>query len=381
MSTDGVSELLDAIALVDHHCHGVVDEDLNRADFEQLMTESDWPAPPGTTHFDSQVGFAVRGLCAPALGLAPWVAPQDYLARRTELGAPRVNELLLRAAGIGRFLVDTGFRPDDILTPRELARRAGGRADAVVRLEHVMETLAREQVAAADFVEAFEQRLTAELVGAVGVKTIAAYRINLDFDPNRPTPAQVQAAAREWLGGCAETGVVRLADPVLIRHGIWAAIDRRLPIQFHVGYGDAHVDLHRCSPVHLTDLMRQTLTSGARIMLLHCYPYHREAGYLAQVFPHVHLDVGLAINYTGARSEAVIAESLELAPFHKVLFSSDAFGLAELYYLGAELYRRGLGRVLARWRAELGYPEDELRRIAELMSSGNAMRVYGLADD
>ena len=37
---------------------------------------------------------------------------------------------------------------------------------------------------------------------------------------------------------------------------------------------------------------------------------------------------------TGALSDAVVRESLELVPFGKMLYSSDAFGLAELYYLG-----------------------------------------------
>nr|BFE88209.1 hypothetical protein GCM10020093_108100 [Planobispora longispora] len=35
------------------------------------------------------------------------------------------------------------------------------------------------------------------------------------------------------------------------------------------------------------------------IVLLHNYPYHREAGYLAQVFPHVFADVSLALHNVG----------------------------------------------------------------------------------
>src|SRR5262249_59315655 len=76
------------------------------------------------------------------------------------------------------------------------------------------------------------------------------------------------------------------------------------------------------------------------LMLLHCYPYHRQAGYLAHAYPHVYVDVGLAINHVGARAPAVVAESLELAPFGQVLFSSDAWGPPELHYLGALLWRR-----------------------------------------
>ena len=62
-------------------------------------------------------------------------------------------------------------------------------------------------------------------------------------------------------------------------------------------------------------------------MLLHNYPYHREAGYLAQVFPHVYADLGLATHNVGSRAPAVLAEALEMAPLRKFLFSSDAFGL------------------------------------------------------
>ena len=64
-------------------------------------------------------------------------------------------------------------------------------------------------------------------------------------------------------------------------------------------------------------------------MLLHCYPYEREAGYLAQAFNNVYLDGGLSINHLGARSPAFIARLLELAPFRKIVYSSDGFGPAE----------------------------------------------------
>ena len=33
-------------------------------------------------------------------------------------------------------------------------------------------------------------------------------------------------------------------------------------------------------------------------MLLHSYPFQRTAGYLAQVFRHVYVDVGLAVHHT-----------------------------------------------------------------------------------
>ena len=133
--------LLDGVALVDHHCHGVVTTPLDRPSFELLATEADGPAPPGCTGFDTQVGFAIRRWCAPVLGLQPHASPEEYLARRAELGPAEVNRLLLAGSGIGTFLVDTGYSPAGLLPPDAMADAAGGTAREIVRLEAVAEQL------------------------------------------------------------------------------------------------------------------------------------------------------------------------------------------------------------------------------------------------
>ncbi|GAA5163913.1 amidohydrolase family protein [Ornithinimicrobium tianjinense] len=381
--TTTVPDWLRAVPLVDHHCHGVADVTLDRPTFEDLITESDAPAPTGTTFFDTQLGFAIRRHCAPVLDLPAFATPEDYLARRAELGPAEVNQRLLRATGIGDYVVETGHRSDEILDPAGMgASGAAGYAE-VVRLERTAEIVAEELAVAGapcDFPTAFRARLDdlldPRLTGAVGVKSIAAYRGGFDIDPSRPTDDEVTRAVAAWLAAAPEGQPLRLTDPVLIRFGWWEAVDRAVPIQLHVGYGDPDVDLHRCNPLLLTDLLRLARGSGASFMLLHCYPFHREAGYLAHVFEHVYCDVGLAVTYTGAQSAQVIAESLELTPFHKALFSSDAFGAAELFHLGAGLFRTGLARALATWGE--GWPEDEQLRVAQLVGSENARRVYRL---
>ncbi|WP_109471946.1 amidohydrolase family protein [Ornithinimicrobium cavernae] len=371
------TEWLTTLDLVDHHCHGVVESDLTRPQFEDLITESDVPAPAGTTHFDTQLGMALRAHCPPVLDLPAFASPDDYLARRAELGAHEVNQRLLRASGITDYVVETGFRPDLILSPEQMGERGAARSAEVVRLE-----LLAEQVAAAhdpaDFLTAFRARLDHELTRAVGVKSVAAYRGGFELDPTPPGEEEVTRAVVQWRAQTPEGQPLRLTDPVLIRAGWWEAIHRAVPIQLHVGYGDPDVDLHRTNPLLLSDLLRNARCSGASFLLLHCYPFHREAGYLAHVFEHVYCDVGLAVNYTGAQSAQVIAESLELTPFHKALFSSDAWGAAELFHLGAVLFRRGLGEALERWAAADGWPAEEQERIARMICSENARRVYGL---
>ena len=137
---------------------------------------------------------------------------------------------------------------------------------------------------------------------------------------------------------------------MLTRFAFWTGVDLGLPVQFHVGYGDSDIDLHRCDPLLLTPLLRATAGTGVPIMLLHNYPFHRHAGYLAQVFDHVFVDVGLTMHGVGNRAREVLAELFELAPFGAVLFSTDAFGLAELYAVSTALFRDALDRVPRRGR-------------------------------
>jgi uncharacterized protein len=370
--------ITEPLPLIDHHVHGVVTAALDGPGVEGLLSESVWPAPPGTSAFDSQLGFAVRRWCAPVLDLEPSVPVPVYLERRAKLGPDEVSRLLLQAAGVEAWLVDSGYQTAAVQTPAQLAAASGTPAYEIVRLEAVAEQVARAGTAADGYEEAFTWALADAARDAVGLKSIAAYRHGLDFDPHRPSTAEVTAAAGRWLRALESDPSARLEDPVLLRHAIWSGVDLGLPLQFHVGFGDPDVRLHRADPSLLHDFLLATRDTGAAIMLLHCYPYHRQAGYLAHVFPHVYMDVGEALNHVGARSAAVLAEALELTPFHKMLYSSDAFGLPELHYLGAVGFRRDLARVTGAFVADGAWSAADAERVGQLIGTANARRVYRL---
>jgi predicted TIM-barrel fold metal-dependent hydrolase len=367
--------------LIDHHCHGVVRDDLDRGGFEMYITESFWPAPSGTSHFNSPMGFAIRRWCAPLLDLEPHVPAERYMERRVELGTVEVNQRLLRACGISHLLLDTGFTSSTLLSPPEMAKSANGVSAEVARIEKVAEEVAMTGVGAKEFLEAFTTELRRQAEQAIGLKSIVAYRFGLDFDPERPTESDALESVSQWF---QEGNRARVENSVVLRWLLWEALDvareRSLPIQFHVGYGDSDLEMHRCNPLKMTAFIRSTVSFGVPIMLLHCYPYEREAGYLAEVFPHVYLDVGSIVHYTGAESHRVVAHSLELAPFHKLLFSSDAYALPELYVVGTALFLRGLDRALTRWVDQGDCSSHDARAITALVRAGNALRVYpGLA--
>jgi len=365
-------------------------------DLESLLTEGDGGQCAGATAFDSLAGLSFRRWCPPVLGLPAHAPVATYARRRGELGPAEVARRFLGAAGLGALCVDTGYTPAEITSPAETAGYAGAAAFEIVRLEQVAESVAREGAGPAEFPDAFRTALTARVAGGkedvpvVGVKSIAAYRVGLELRGERPDDTEVVAAAERWLRAAATSPgagaedeasareVPRLASETLHRFGIWCGADLGLPVQFHVGYGDRDVDLHKCNPLLLTDLLRALEPTGVPVMLLHNYPYHREAGYLAQVFPNVYADLGLATHNTGSRASAVLGEALELVPLRKFLFSSDAFGLPELYYLGALLFRRGLSDFLRERLDDGDISPDDAERISRLVTAENAAGVYRL---
>jgi len=365
--------LTDDVVLVDHHCHGVVAEDLDRPGFEALLVEGSVVRDP----FGSLLGLAVRRWCAPRLGLAAHASPEEYLARRRALGWRHVTRTLLGAAGVGTWLMDTGV--GTLTEPEEFAELCAGQAREVLRLEAVAESVAAGGVAAAEFATAVERELRTRIAtGVVGLKSIVAYRSGLRLPAEPPAEDEVRAAAGAWL----RWGDSRLESPVLLSWlahlGARLGAEYSLPLQMHTGFGDDELRLHQADPLLLTDFLTATRASGVRIALLHCWPYQRNAGYLAHVFPHVLVDVGLAVPYLGDRSGVVIAELLELAPFDSVCYSSDGYGLPELHYLAALLWRRGLGQLIDTWIADGTVTVGDAERIVAGIASGNACRAYGL---
>ncbi|MDT5140629.1 MAG: uncharacterized protein QOD58_4891 [Mycobacterium sp.] len=364
-----LAQHLAQVALIDQHVHGCWLTAGDRRRFENALNEANTqPLADFDSGFDSQLGFAVRNHCAPILGLPRHVDPQAYWGRRSQLSESELARLFLPAAGVSDWLVDTGLG-DDIAGVAQLSELSGRRAYEVVRLEQVAEEAAQ---AAGDYASAFEEILHRRAATAVGTKSILAYRGGFDGDLSEPSSAQVRAAAERWRDG----GGVRLSDRVLLRFGLHQGLRLGKPLQFHVGLGDRDCDLHKTNPLFLLDFLRQS--GDTPIVLLHCYPYEREAGYLAQAFNNVYLDGGLAVNYLGARTPALIARLLELAPFRKILYSSDGFGPAELHYLGAALWRNGIHRVLNDFVQNGDWCESDAMRVVDLIAYDNSTRVYNL---
>jgi predicted TIM-barrel fold metal-dependent hydrolase len=373
---EALADHLRGVELIDHHVHGAFEKSVDRAGFEAAINEgSTDPVPSFMSQFDSPLGLAIRRWCAPLLDLPPHADADAYWRRRSELAPDELARVMLSAAGVSRWIVDTGFKGDLITTPDRLSDLSGSPSSSILRLERLAEDLLETGANPDAFPDDFRTALhdAADSADTVGTKTIAAYRTSFDIEWSRPTDTQVIEHARQL---AARPRPLRLDSPVLIAFGVHEAANHGLPVQLHVGFGDRDLDLHRTDPMLLLPLLRAM--TPVPVLLLHCYPFQRQAGYLAQAFDHVNFDVGLAINHLGARSTALVAEALETAPFAKQLFSSDAFGPPELHLLGSVLWRRAMGLVLGRWVRSGDCTEQDAVRIVDMIGAHNAERVYAL---
>jgi predicted TIM-barrel fold metal-dependent hydrolase len=371
-----------ATPLIDHHCHGVSPADLDFTRFQALFSESYRPPAPGTTEFQKPLGLAIRRFCAPVLDLEPSCPAEAYVERRQALGAAEVNKRFLRGSGLESLLVDTGLRSSEILDVPGMAAASGRPAHEVVRIEAVAEEVARSCASSAEFAQAFADRLAERAETAVGLKTIVAYRCTFKIDQTAPNAVDVAAAADRWFRQAAASGKFRLEDPTIVRHGLWLGGEicrqRKFPMQVHVGFGDPDVYMHACDPTHFTDFIAAMEKWEVAITLLHNYPFQREAAWLSEVFQNVYYDVGVILNYAAPMSRDILGEALEMGKFSKFLYSSDAFGLSELYYLGGLLYRRGLQQIMDRWLSEDFCTLKDAEELIRMAAYENARRIYPL---
>ena len=163
---------------------------------------------------------------------------------------------------------------------------------------------------------------------------------------------------------------------------LWAALPvaaaTGTPVQFHTGFGDPDLDLRLANPLHLRPLFEAVTLRGLSVVCLHCYPYVREAGYLASVYPGAYVDLGLTVPYASVHAmRTALHEALHLAPVTKVLLSTDAQRTPETFWLAARWARRALGAVLETSTADGDLSAGEAEWAASRILFDNAAELYG----
>jgi hypothetical protein len=374
---------LTQVPVVDNHCHGLLRDQAfeDIASWRQSFTES-------TDRGMARDHVASTAFCrrlirtlADFLGCEP--EEEAVFAARTGRDAQELTGTLLRAANVDTFLLDTGFPPPEEVFPLpELGEVGGCRTEPMLRLEILMESLLAQHYS----LDGVKEALATELDdirgrGYVALKSIAAYRTGLDI---REWPREeAEESFREYRRVARASHGRLVHKPLLdtLLHAAFAQAARQeVPVQFHVGYGDADTDLLLGNPLYLRPVLQRSDYRGMPVVLLHeCYPYTRQGGYLAAVYENVYLDLSYGIPLLGySEMLSFTRQALGVAPSSKLMYSSDGIGVPELHWIGAVDGRRAIGEALGELVSQRELDLSEAETAGESILGANAIRLYRL---
>jgi predicted TIM-barrel fold metal-dependent hydrolase len=369
------------IAAIDHHCHPLRrwPFQLSALELRGAFTEALDPQL-AERHVIHTVAYqdAIRWI-AGVLGCEATEAA--IIAQRNAADPSGYARRLLARTATAVMLVDDGFVTAESFSLAEQEQAIGIPQREIMRLETVAEGLLAGAGDPREWFGAVRAELRAGVAkGAVGVKTICAYRATLKLQPVDTDALGVAFSATRLRAQRGEHP--RLSGSALCHALLFeAALECRkldVPLQVHCGFGDPDEDLAETSPLGLRALFTDPTYRGLRVALLHCYPYHREAAYLCSVFPDVYMDLSLTIPFAGLEGGRAMREALGLCPTSKLLYASDASRYPEVFFVAASAHREALASALG----EL--VDDQILDIAAAADAGrqvlaeNARRIYKL---
>ena len=351
-ASDARQSLLESwedVAAVDHHCHPLRrwPFQLTPVELRSAFTEAIDPAI-ADQHVIHSAAYqdALRRIAAE---LECDRSEAAILGRRNAADPSAYARQLLGRTATEVMLVDSGFASSDSFTLEQQQQAIGIPQLEIIRLETLAESLVKTASDPREWFGAIREALRAAVKrGAVGVKTICAYRASLKLEP---VDTDALGIAFSALRLRAERGQpLRLTGNALCHALLFEAAEEclalDLPLQVHCGFGDPDEDLAQTSPLGLRPLLIDPAYRGLRLALLHCYPYHREAAYLCSVFPGVYMDLSLTIPFAGLEGVRAMREALGLCPTSKLLYASDATRYPEVYLVAATLHREALAEAL-----------------------------------
>jgi len=369
---------LSDLSVVDGHCHPLLPDPWAVSPAALLDRFSEGRPGSMAAHVP-HTGYYRRAVRALAALYQVEPIPEAILARRRTLG-PEIARRLLVERGVAALLVDTGY-PPQAMSLAEMRGLLPCPIHEVFRIEGCAEALLTRALPYPEFLEAVRRELRAATERCVALKTIIAYRSGLAvraWNPDEIGDAYGRALGRGQAGGGWRLTEKPLLDS-LFAEALAVASATGRPLQIHTGFGDPDIDLLQANPLLLRPILEDPAWAGVRLVLLHmAYPYCREAGFMAAVWPQVFVDLSQMPMFLGAGSVPPLLEILALAPASKLLYGSDVGALPELFGLAADWTRAALGEALG-WLVERGeLTVEEARATGRRILSENALALHGL---
>lgn len=369
---------LTSIPIYDHHAYSLFTEERWRQEpLERYFTQS--PSPRMLPFVQDSLFFrrSVRDL-AEFYGCEPTLEAIGEARQRhnyTELA-----RWLFAEANISYLLLEDGVVGSDLWTIGECDERLPPVARRVLQLEAELARFLERHDSATRLLNAFEGHLRTMAPTVAAFKSVVAYRSGLDIA--RHNLVELERAYSELRRNLTPGQTPRITSKPLLDSMLWMALkvasEVGRVVQFHVGYGDPTLDMRLANPLGLRGVLEAPELQGLKIVLLHCYPYVREAGYLSSSYPGAYLDLGLTIPAGSVHAmRTALHEATHLAPIGKVLFSTSARHSPEMFWIAARWGRRILAQVLEQAVYNGDLANEETDWAAERILALNAAELYG----
>lgn len=169
----------------------------------------------------------------------------------------------------------------------------------------------------------------------------------------------------------------------LLTQALEECLERDMPMQFHAGDGEApYIILRQQDPYNLEEVVRfdkDGMMRMPKIIPVHAgYPLVGRAAWLSHLYTNCYFDLSIMTPLIHQGLFYRYLQVMEAVPLSKILFSSDAYNVPELFWLTGRWGKRYLSRALATYVREGSLTEEEALETARMILYKNNRRVYNL---
>lgn len=366
-SLDSLRHLVQFHPLIDNHAHNLLNRE-SAADYDSYPLEAITSEAHGRALQNSHTSLPLTRATSQLAELygSPCDRWADILSARDQSIKQDYDELVRRCLqGTHMLLLDDLLTDEDVEPFDWHDRFTVSKTKRIVRIEAVAASLIR-QLGSGErkpgetvwniFRQQFQNALSEAMEdpAVVGFKSVVCYRTGLDVDPYSSDDATMAASLIRTLDSGTTKSGYRVEDKPLndwlVQQTLKAITFHKRggvvkPLQFHTGLGDNDINLLKANPAYLQPLIAQ-YPDGDIVLLHSAYPYTRDAGYLACVYPNVYLDLGEVFPMVSREAqERILRESLEITPTSRLLWSTDGHLHPETFWLANRQFRQALEKV------------------------------------
>ncbi len=402
--TQGLTIDLSQYPVVDSHCHPflpgkeekiLVGTERRRKRFDQLFSVSLLPNPK--LHTENVILY--RKVMKELSRVLDCPFKFDEILKRRNDAYTNPKEYIMKLfdeAKIDTLLVDMGYPSEmDLITGYtvplgEFQSLVNCKLRCIYRIEQLLSTLFQTAPTFEDMLEHYEESLehAVKREGYVGFKSIIAYDSGLEIhneDEHVARAAYERLREKNLLTvdpmemDNKTRGTEKIMRDFLICRSIKKSIDLKIPFQLHTGFGDTPIDVRAANPLHLFEVINDEELRKAQLVLVHAgYPYVEEAGFLANTYPNVYIDLSEMMPFIGPGMKEKVLQLLYMAPTTKIMYGSDGYNNPEIYWIAAIWGKQAISEALQDLVHSDAIDEDYAYKAGGLILSENAIRLYKL---